>query len=41
MFSWELNLLKFIGFDLNISEYCKYEIIDNKKNILLKIHKKN
>ena len=25
---WELNLLKFIGFDLNISEYCKYENIE-------------
>ena len=22
---WELSLLKYIGFDLNISEYCKYE----------------
>ena len=28
---WELNLLKFIGFDLNIKDYCKHEIIDNNK----------
>ena len=28
---WELDLLKFIGFDLNIKNYCKKEIIDEKK----------
>ena len=26
---WELNLLKFIGFDLNIKDYCKYENTNN------------
>ena len=28
----ELNLLKFIGFDLNIKDYCKHEIVDNNKS---------
>ena len=28
---WELNLLKFIGFDLNIKDYCKHENLDNSK----------
>tara|TARA_B100001248_G_C27383874_1_gene458573 strand:- start:971 stop:1654 length:684 start_codon:yes stop_codon:yes gene_type:complete len=28
---WELNLLKFIGFDLNIKNFCKKEIINEKK----------
>ena len=32
---WELSLLKFIGFDLNISEYCKFEIIENKKRYFI------
>ena len=27
----ELKLLKFIGFDLNIKDYCKHEIADNYK----------
>ena len=27
----ELKLLKFIGFDLNIKDYCKHEIADNNK----------
>ena len=27
----ELSLLKFIGFDLNIKDYCKHEIADNNK----------
>ena len=27
----ELNLLKFIGFDLNIKDYCKHEIVDNSE----------
>ena len=31
----ELSLLKFIGFDLDISEYCKSEIIDNKKKYFI------
>ena len=26
---WELSLLKFIGFDLNIKDFCKNELIDN------------
>ena len=25
IYLWELDLLKFIGFDLNIKDYCKYE----------------
>ena len=28
---WELDLLKFIGFDLNIKNFCKNEIINEKK----------
>ena len=28
---WELNLLKFIGFDLNIKDYCKPENTENSK----------
>ena len=32
---WELNLLKYIGFDLDISEYCKFEIIDNQKRYFI------
>ena len=28
----ELNLLKFIGFDLNIRYYCKHKIADNNKS---------
>ena len=28
---WELDLLKFIGFDLNIKNFCKEEIINEKK----------
>ncbi len=28
---WELNLLKFIGFDLNIKDYCKYENTNNNR----------
>ena len=28
---WELNLLKFIGFDLNIKDYCKYENMNNNR----------
>ena len=29
---WELDLLKYIGFDLNIKNFCKKEII-NEKNV--------
>ena len=32
---WELRLLKYIGFDLNISEFSKFEIIDNKKKYFI------
>ena len=32
---WELSLLKFIGFDLNISDYCKSEIIENEKKYFI------
>tara|TARA_B100000242_G_scaffold292103_1_gene266779 strand:- start:200 stop:880 length:681 start_codon:yes stop_codon:yes gene_type:complete len=32
---WELTLLRYIGFDLNISEYCKFEIIENKKKYFI------
>ena len=33
---WELNLLKFLGFDLNIKNYCKHEIVgNNKKNYFI------
>ncbi len=28
---WELNLLKFIGFDINIKDYCKYENTNNSR----------
>ena len=28
---WELLLLKYIGFDLNISNFCKYDLILNDK----------
>ncbi len=28
---WELNLLKYIGFDLNLIDYCKYDEVENKK----------
>ena len=30
---WELNLLKYIGFDLNLIDYCKYDKIE--KQVLL------
>jgi len=32
---WEFCLLKFIGFDLNVSEFCKYEIIENEKKYFI------
>jgi len=28
---WELGLLKHIGFDLNISDFCKYDLTTNNK----------
>ena len=31
----ELSLLKFIGFDLDISKYCKSEIVENKKKYFI------
>ncbi len=31
----ELSLLKFIGFDLNISEYCKSEVIENAQKYFI------
>ena len=32
---WELNLLKYIGFDLNIIDYCKQEKTENKKKYFI------
>ena len=32
---WELNLLKYIGFDLNIIDYCKKEEAENKKKYFI------
>ena len=32
---WELSLLKFIGFDLNLVEYCKYDEVENKKKYFI------
>ena len=32
---WELNLLKYIGFDLNLIDYCKYDEIENKKKYFI------
>ena len=32
---WELNLLKYIGFDLNIIDYCKQEETENKKKYFI------
>ncbi len=37
---WELRLLKYIGFDLNISEFSKFEIIDNKKRYFIENYSK-
>ena len=33
---WELNLLKYIGFDLNLIDYCKYNETENKKKYFIK-----
>tara|TARA_B100000963_G_scaffold337413_1_gene333383 strand:+ start:543 stop:1223 length:681 start_codon:yes stop_codon:yes gene_type:complete len=32
---WELNLLKYIGFDLNIIEFCKIETKENNKRYFI------
>tara|TARA_B100001027_G_scaffold194427_1_gene150225 strand:- start:1973 stop:2377 length:405 start_codon:yes stop_codon:yes gene_type:complete len=32
---WELSLLKFLGFDLNIKNYCKHEIVGNNKKYFI------
>ena len=32
---WELDLLKYIGFDLNLIDYCKYDKIENKKKYFI------
>lgn len=32
---WELSLLKFIGYDLNIKEFCKYEVVNNQKKFFI------
>lgn len=39
---WELGLLKYIGFDLNISDYCKYETNQNndKKYFIKNVSKR-
>ena len=37
---WELKLLKYIGFDLDISEFCKYEISKNNKRYYIETSSK-
>ena len=37
---WELNLLKYIGFDLNIIDYCKKEEAENKKKYFIESNSK-
>tara|TARA_B100000963_G_scaffold160978_1_gene140056 strand:+ start:857 stop:1537 length:681 start_codon:yes stop_codon:yes gene_type:complete len=32
---WELNLLKYIGFDLNLIDYCKCDVSENKKKYFI------
>lgn len=32
---WELHLLKYIGFDLNLIDYCKYDKLGNKKKYFI------
>ena len=32
---WELNLLKYVGFDLNLIDYCKYDEVENKKKYFI------
>ena len=37
---WELKLLKYIGFDLNITEFCKYEMIKSDKRYYIETSSK-
>ena len=37
---WELKLLKYIGFDLNIAEFCKYEMFKNDKRYYIETSSK-
>ena len=37
---WELKLLKYIGFDLDISEFCKYEMFKNNKRYYIETSSK-
>lgn len=37
---WELNLFKFLGYDLNLENIAEYEIIDNKKKFFVKSNSK-
>ena len=37
---WELKLLKYIGFDLDISEFCKFETIKNDKKYYIETSSK-
>jgi len=37
---WELKLLKYIGFDLDIKEFCKYEIFKNDKRYYIETSSK-
>ena len=37
---WELKLLKYIGFDLDISEFCKFETIKNDRKYFIETSSK-
>ena len=37
---WELKLLKYIGFDLDIAEFCKYEMFKNDKRYYIETSSK-
>ncbi len=37
---WELKLLKYVGFDLDISEFCKYEVFKNDKRYYIETSSK-
>ena len=37
---WELKLLKYIGFDLDIAEFCKYEMFENDKRYYIETSSK-
>ena len=37
---WEFKLLKYVGFDLNISEFCKYEVFKNDKRYYIETSSK-